>query len=272
MGGGEEGAAAGAAAGEAVTAVAVPLQLAFAAAPLPELGGAGIALQGGLGDEGLLSGGFLSSLLLIFFSELGDKTFFIALMLATRQARSLVFAGTFGALAGMTIASVFLGRVLHEVDGLLPESLQDFPLDDILAIVLLVYFGVTTLLDADQFEETAAEEKEEAEAEVLDLGDALGERRDEAMALVLSTFSLVVAAEWGDKSFFATTALAAAFPPMGVIAGATAGHALATATAVAGGSALGRFASAKAVGYVGGSLFLLFAAGTLGDLLSGGGS
>ena len=243
--------------------------LALAVPPLAELGGLDLALPGG-GDE-TLGGGFLSSLLLIFFSELGDKTFFIALMLATRQARSLVFTGTFGALAGMTVASVFLGRALHEVDGLLPEALHDFPLDDILAVVLLVYFGITTLRDADQFAETAAEEKEEAEAEVLDLRDALGERRDEALALVLSTFSLVVAAEWGDKSFFATTALAAAFPPGGVVAGATAGHALATAMAVAGGSVLGRFASAKAVGYVGGSLFLLFAAATVGNLLSGGG-
>ncbi len=48
----------------------------------------------------------MSGFLLIFFSELGDKTFFIALLLALKQSQALVFAGTFGALAVMTVISV----------------------------------------------------------------------------------------------------------------------------------------------------------------------
>lgn len=35
----------------------------------------------------------MQALLLIFFSEIGDKTFFIALLLALQQPRALVFAG-----------------------------------------------------------------------------------------------------------------------------------------------------------------------------------
>jgi len=48
--------------------------------------------------------------LLILFSELGDKTFFIAVLLALkyREAQGLVFAGSFGALAVMTVISVRL--------------------------------------------------------------------------------------------------------------------------------------------------------------------
>lgn len=38
----------------------------------------------------------MQALLLIFFSEIGDKTFFIALLLALQQPRSLVFAGARG--------------------------------------------------------------------------------------------------------------------------------------------------------------------------------
>ena len=48
----------------------------------------------------------MSGFLLILFSELGDKTFFIALLLALKQSQALVFAGTFGALAVMTVISV----------------------------------------------------------------------------------------------------------------------------------------------------------------------
>ena len=59
----------------------------------------------------------MSGFLLILFSELGDKTFFIALLLALKQSQGLVFVGTFGALGIMTVISVggFSG-VLHDVN------------------------------------------------------------------------------------------------------------------------------------------------------------
>ena len=59
---------------------------------------------GVLGDSPFREGA-LSGFLLILFSELGDKTFFIAVLLALKEPRSIVFAGTFGALAIMTFIS-----------------------------------------------------------------------------------------------------------------------------------------------------------------------
>ena len=59
----------------------------------------------GLVDSGFEQG-LVSGFLLILFSELGDKTFFIALLLALKQNKGIVFAGTFGALAVMTVISV----------------------------------------------------------------------------------------------------------------------------------------------------------------------
>ena len=89
------------------------------------------------------------------------------------------------------------------------------------------------------------------------------------MGLVLSTLALVFAAEWGDKSFLATIALAAASSPLGVVAGAVAGHGVATGIAVLGGSVLGDLVSEQVVQYVGGSLFLVFAAITAFDVVRG---
>ncbi len=74
------------------------------------------------------------------------------------------------------------------------------------------------------------------------------------------------AAEWGDKSFLATIALAAASNPLGVTGGAVAGHGVATALAVAGGQVLTKYVSPTLLQYLGGSLFLVFAAATLIDV------
>ena len=64
--------------------------------------------------------GAVKSGTMILISEIGDKTFFIAVLLASRgqgtAQRAPVFAGTFGALAVMTLITVGCGRALHELD------------------------------------------------------------------------------------------------------------------------------------------------------------
>ncbi|XP_042066710.1 GDT1-like protein 1, chloroplastic [Salvia splendens] len=223
-----------------------------------------------LGDAGDLSTGFASAFLLIFFSELGDKTFFIAALLAARNSAAVTFIGTFGALAVMTVISVVLGRTFHYVDDILPFRLgnADLPLDDLAAVCLLVYFGVSSLVDAASGDGLKAEEEQkEAELAVSEVSGS-GAGILSAANTVLSTFVLVFVAEWGDKSFFSTIALAAASSPLGVIAGALAGHGVATLLAVLGGSFLGTFLSEKTISYVGGTLFLVFALVTLVEIVS----
>lgn len=144
--------------------------------------------------------------LLIFFSELGDKTFFIAALLAARNSAGIVFTGTFGALAIMTVISVVLGRTFHYVDEILPFRFgeNDLPVDDIAAVCLLVYFGVSTLVDASSDDGLKADdEQKEAELAVSKFsGNGAGIIA--AASTVVSTFVLVFVAEWGDKSFFST--------------------------------------------------------------------
>ncbi|KAL5999074.1 hypothetical protein ACLOJK_010024 [Asimina triloba] len=171
----------------------------------------------------------------------------------------------------------------------------DLPIDDIAAAYLLVYFGVSTLLDATSSDGLKAEEEQkEAELAVSEFsGNGAGLLA--AANTAISTFALVFVAEWGDKSFFSTigepevekvqlfgkfmmlsprilvndtSSLAAASSPLGVIGGALAGHAAATLLAVLGGSFLGTFFSEKVIAYVGGSLFLVFAAVTLIEIVN----
>ncbi|MED6203559.1 Protein pam71, chloroplastic [Stylosanthes scabra] len=220
-------------------------------------------------DFGDLTTGFASAFLLIFFSELGDKTFFIAALLAARNSGVVVFIGTFGALAAMTLISVVLGRTFHYVDEILPFRFgeTDLPVDDIAAVCLLLYFGVSTLVDASLSDgQKSDDEQKEAELAVSEFsGNGAGMLA--AAGTVVSTFLLVFVAEWGDKSFFSTIALAAASSPLGVIGGALAGHGAATLLAVLGGSLLGTFLSEKVISYIGGVLFLVFAAVTLFEIV-----
>ncbi|KAF9685882.1 hypothetical protein SADUNF_Sadunf03G0100800 [Salix dunnii] len=206
-----------------------------------------------------------------YLGDLGDiSTGFASALLAARNSAPIVFTGTFGALAVMTIISVVLGRTFHYVDEILPFRLgeTDLPVDDIAAVCLLVYFGVSTLIDATSSEGLKAEdEQKEAELAVSELsGNGTGILA--AANTIISTFLLVFVAEWGDKSFFSTVALAAASSPLGVIGGALAGHGVATLIAVLGGSLLGTFLSEKAIAYIGGVLFLVFAAVTLVEIVS----
>ncbi|CAI0444564.1 unnamed protein product [Linum tenue] len=236
-----------------------------AAAVAMELSNSGLQSIPYLGDLGDIRTGFASAFLLIFFSELGDKTFFIAALLAARNSAAIVFTGTFGALGVMTVISVLLGRTFHYVDEILPFSVggTDLPIDDIAAVCLLVlvievnntfpanlsifqvYFGISTLIDASSSDSPKAEdEQKEAELAVSEFsGNGAGILS--AANTIVSTFALVFVAEWGDKSFFSTIALAAASSPLGVIAGALAGHGVATLIAVLGGSLLGTFLSEK---------------------------
>ncbi|BBN11587.1 Ca2+/H+ antiporter, TMEM165/GDT1 family [Marchantia polymorpha subsp. ruderalis] len=217
------------------------------------------------GDLDDIQNGFASSFLLIFFSEIGDKTFFIAALLATRKPGAAVFSGTFGALAVMTVISVVLGRAFHYVDELLPSLGETrIPWDDLAAVVLLVYFGVSTLIEAASMEESKQEgEQQEAELAIAGVG-----ANGAVAGTVAATFALVFVAEWGDKSFFSTIALAAASSPLGVVTGAIGGHGAATLLAVLGGSFLGNYISEKVIAYVGGALFLVFAGITLVESLN----
>ena len=62
----------------------------------------------GLVGDSPLREGLVQGFLLILFSELGDKTFFLAVLLALKENKTIVFGGTFGALAVMTVISVSL--------------------------------------------------------------------------------------------------------------------------------------------------------------------
>jgi len=182
-------------------------------------------------------------------------------LLAAKYGRLISFTGSIGALAVMTIISTVLGQIFHAIP---PSLTQGVPYDDIVAVAAFAYFGIKTLYDASQLEDNdnsgIEEEKEEAEKVVEEL--TREQQRKSSIALLVQTFTLVFAAEIGDRSFLSTIALSAALNPTAVATGAIAAHASATGIAVAGGALLSKYLSEKVIGYIGGTLFLIFAVTT----------
>ena len=83
---------------------------------------------------------FGASFTAITLAELGDKTFFMALILAARHRGRDVFIGAFAALTAVTLISLGLGYGLRE---LLPATVVPW-----LAAALFVGFGLKLLVDA----------------------------------------------------------------------------------------------------------------------------
>jgi len=211
--------------------------------------------------------GFVQAFSLIFVSELGDKTFFIAALLSAKFSKLISFVGSVAALVVMTGISVGLGQLFHAVPSGFTNGL---PLDDYVACAAFAYFGYRTLSEAYEMEdddkggelvdaEEALKDFDEDEADATGGGALASLRKSGAIGLIGQTFALVFAAEFGDRSFLSTIALAAAQNPASVFTGAVVAHTVATAIAVAGGAILSEYISEKVIGYIGGTLFIVFA-------------
>mmetsp|Transcript_9855 Transcript_9855/g.13011 ORF Transcript_9855/g.13011 Transcript_9855/m.13011 type:complete len:345 (-) Transcript_9855:99-1133(-) len=203
--------------------------------------------------------GFYQAFSLVFVSEIGDKTFFIAGLLAMKTSKLVSFLGSIGALAVMTVISVVIGQLFHAV----PSGFADgIPLDDIAAVLAFTFFGLKTLKEALAMEEGESVMDEElAEAEK-DVDESTAIKEVTKFGQLASIFGLVFAAEFGDRSFLSTIALSAAQNPFSVCAGGIAAHAVATGIAVSGGSYIAKYISEKVIGVIGGVLFLVFAVTT----------
>ncbi len=193
---------------------------------------------------------FSKGLSLITVSELGDKTFFIAVILAMSYSRKIVFAGVLAALAAMTIISVLVGQVAS----LLPANYVHYG-----EIILFIGFGIKLLYAASQMPKDSCDVEVVQEAkEAVEKAEFKLSKEQIATAIYLEAFVLTFIAEWGDRTQIATVALSAANNPVGVTIGAIIGHAICTALAVIGGKMLTGRISERNLTFAGGGLFLLF--------------
>ncbi|KAJ3130160.1 hypothetical protein HK098_005407 [Nowakowskiella sp. JEL0407] len=211
----------------------------------------------------------IMSLVVILVSEIGDKTFFIAAVMAMTNPRLLIFAAAMSALGVMTVLSAYLG---HVVPNLISKEYTQ-----LLASVLFFVFGLKMLKEGYEMKDKdAQEELEEVEQELLannkeddemEKGEITKKEPEQSWMNLLhyflspvfvQTFILTFLAEWGDRSQIATIALAGTEDFLWVTLGSLVGHSVCTAIAVIAGRMIASRISVRTVTILGAVLFLIF--------------
>ncbi|SCU88013.1 LAFA_0E10176g1_1 [Lachancea sp. 'fantastica'] len=231
---------------------------------------------------------FLMSISMIGVSEIGDKTFLIAALMAMRYQRMLVFSASASALFIMTILSGIVGRTFTS---LVPQRYTQF-----MAGLLFLVFGYKLTLEGLAMPKDMGVEEELAEVEeeiavkdfnknmshvesggvqssstssktVLQKYPAVNSVYNQVVGTISSVlspiwiqiFGMVFLGEFGDRSQISTIAMASGSDYWFVIFGAIVGHAICTGIAVVGGKMLASKISMRTVTLGGAFSFFIFA-------------
>lgn len=232
---------------------------------------------------------FFASLSVIVVSEIGDKTFFIAAIMAMKHSRCTIYTGAMLALGLMTLLSALLGNIVTKI---IPKTYTYYA-----SSVLFALFGLKMLREgwqmthadngSEEYEEASLtlreqEEKNSNANNSLEMGGGGAKLDNEAnynnsksfyfvtrrfvilfrkycSTVLLQAFLLTFLAEWGDRSQISTIILGARENMVGTVLGGTLGHGLCTGLAVIGGRMIAQRISVKTVTLVGAFVFLFFA-------------
>ncbi|GMR46249.1 hypothetical protein PMAYCL1PPCAC_16444, partial [Pristionchus mayeri] len=171
-------------------------------------------------DRSFLNG-VVSSFSMILTSELLDKSFFIAVVMAMKHSR-LEFKNT---LCSKGNAAVAFAVTVGLLTAFVPRSITYY-----LSAALMICFAIKIASSITTL-----------------------------VRVFTQTFGLTVLAEWGDRSQVATVLLAATDNVAGVLLGGVVAYALSTGIAVLGGRLVAERITVRTVTIIGGVVFLLFA-------------
>lgn len=178
---------------------------------------------------------FFTTFGIVFAAELGDKTQFTAMALATKHPWGKTFLGIAAAFALLNIAAVVVGKALFAVLPILVIKL--------VAGILFLIFGIASLRAGGLDE---AEEEQE-------------EKRFASRGPVMTAFLMILLAELGDKTQLVTASLAAQHRQVAaVFAGSTLALWSVSLIGIFLGSQITRFVPLPWVHRGAGCLFLLF--------------
>ncbi|BFZ24182.1 hypothetical protein BsWGS_27220 [Bradybaena similaris] len=218
---------------------------------------------------------FIASFSVIIVSEIGDKTFFIAAIMAMTHSRLTVLMGALFALFVMTFLSAIVGFAATVV----PRALTYYVSSALFAVFGLKMLREGWLMSDDEgkeeYEEVQADlkrrenemEKQNLPTQDIETGIVRTPGRRFLSGILSTVFlqsmTLTFLAEWGDRSQIATIILGAREDIFGVMLGGCIGHTVCTSMAVLGGRFVAQRISVRTVTLIGGVVFLIFALSAL---------
>ncbi|KAH9420815.1 putative divalent cation/proton antiporter TMEM165 [Dermatophagoides pteronyssinus] len=225
--------------------------------------------------------GYIASFSVIIVSELGDKTFFIAAIMAMRHSRLKVFAAAMFAILIMNTLAVLMGMATTVIP---PVVIKYVSSGLFLIFAIKMFYEGCKMSDEDTKEEMEEVQKtinkkeldsstdyESISHQDPETGIIIAPRKQSVATKIrrklmqyvslvfIETFTMTFLAEWGDRSQISTIILAASDDIYGVFCGALSGHFICTGIAVLGGRIISQMISVKTVTILGAFIFLLFA-------------
>lgn len=180
---------------------------------------------------------WLTSFLLIFAAEFGDKSQLVCMALAVRYRAAPVALGAVAAFLLLNTLAVVFGVAIANW---IPELVIS-----IIVSLLFLFFGIQSLREAS------------AEEEELDDSDVAIKSQNH---IFFSTLALITLAEFGDKTQLAVVALSARFEPLSVWIGASLALAATSLMAVWAGRTILQRISMTLLHRLSGLLFIVLAA------------
>ena len=174
----------------------------------------------------------LSAYALVLLAEIGDKSQLVCMMLASRHRALPVIIGSCSAFILLNIIAVTVGASLAEI----------IPTETLAILVALMFtaFGVSALFSREEQEKSLIEKS--------------------GHSIVVTSFLMIFAAEFGDKTQLAIAGMAASSPPLAIYIGATTALITTSILGVLGGRWLTQKITPNLLHKLGGILFLAFAA------------
>ncbi|KAL7232075.1 hypothetical protein ACSBR2_010148 [Camellia fascicularis] len=215
--------------------------------------------------------GFTKSLAVTVVSEIGDRTFCVAAILAMRYPRKSVLFGC--------LSSVIVTTILSALVGWAAPSLISKEWAHYITTFLFFGFGLWSLWEAYNEDDDDNDELKHVEKQLnADTKAKTGKAKSDGKKgededfkkqkraflncffspVFLKAFSVTFFGEWGDKSQLATISLAADEDALAVILGGITAQTLCTVAAVIGGKSLASRISERLVTLLSGILFLAF--------------
>lgn len=217
---------------------------------------------------------FITATGTIFVSGIGDKSFFITAVMATKYSKLFVFISAVSSLTLMGYISVQMGLTL-------PNYVSSYWID-ITAVIIFIVIGLKMIIDGskmndknekDKLEEVSREidkeilkDKDNESVTLTDyiIKDSNNDEKNntnsnmEAVKIFGQTFVLVFLSELGDKSQISTIYLSANSNPNIIFCAVVLAQILLTVIAIIGGKLIAERISEKTLNIIAGAMFLAF--------------